>query len=112
MCAASITVVFLGVLPIASKFDLGSSDQTVEVLWSGLAGITGISLAVAIYLYVSRVLVSRLDIRDERSTSEQINSVRRWLGLLAHLWWTAGVSLALELVPKDHGYNYVPKEPW
>jgi hypothetical protein len=69
-------------------------------------------LVVGLYFFVYRFLITRLDLKDERSVQQQRRSVERSLGLATFLFWTCGVNVAIDLVPKVHGTKYVPEEPW
>jgi hypothetical protein len=66
-------------------------------------------LGTVVYFVSSRLLVSRLGLKDERSPAEQIRSVKWWLRLVAFLLWTNFGEAAFALVPKEHN---IPKNPW
>ncbi len=113
LCLASLAIAFACGLPVVAKLHPISIGQPpLEIPWNGLWEIAVALLATVVYFVLCRSLVSQLDLKDERSASQQRRSVEQWLGLVTFLLWTHGVNLAMDLIPKASGQKYIPKQPW
>lgn len=69
-------------------------------------------LVAGLNLYLNRFLTSRLGLKDERSFQQQKWSVERSLGLSTFLFWTSGISVFSDLLPRYFGRQFKDLQPY
>jgi hypothetical protein len=109
LCAASVFVFEFFVL---ARIKLLPGAAGLPQSLNQLVEIPAALVAAGLYILLTRYLVSRLGLADERSRSQRKRAVERWLGLLIFLLWWSGFSAALEFAPRAYGTADLRPAQW
>jgi len=112
-CATLVVAVGLcGGMGIDGEFHPSSATPPLsEVSRRRITETAALFAGTVAYFVISRLLVRGLGLKDERSMSEQVRSVKRWLGFITFFFWTSSV-IVLDKMAKEHGELHILKEPW